>query len=191
MEIFDALLGRESVSPKFLIAPAPGEAERQRAFQAAMTAPDHGALRPWRFLVVEGEGLQRLAEVYGESVRRAEPGADPAVIETAREKALRSPLLIVCAAVTRDDHPKVPPVEQLVAASCATQNLLTAFHAMGYGAMLVTGPRAYDGYVKEQLGLAAADQIIGFMHVGTPAPERAAKPKKRPEQAHHVRLWPE
>lgn len=190
MEIFEALLGRESVSPKFLTAPAPSEAERQRAFQAAMTAPDHGALRPWRFLVVEGDGLLRLADVYGESARREQPDADPAVIETAREKALRSPLLIVCAAATRDDHPKVPPVEQLAAASCATQNLLTAFHAMGYGAMLVTGPRAYDAYVKEQLGLAAADHIVGFMHVGTPAPDRPAKAKKRPETAHHVRPWP-
>ncbi len=191
MEVFEALLGRESVSPKYLLAPAPGEDERRRAFQAAMTAPDHGAIRPWRFIVVEGEGLQRLGEIYAESVRRADPAADPAVAEVAREKALRSPLLIVCAAVTRGDHPKVPVVEQVAAASCATQNLLTAFHAMGYGAMLVTGPRAYDAFVKERLGLRGDDHIVGFLHVGTASPDRPAKPKTRPEAAHHVRSWPD
>lgn len=191
MEIFEALLGRESVSPKHLTAPAPSEADRQRAFQAAMTAPDHGAIRPWRFLVVEGEGLERLGDLYAESVRRAEPDADPAVAETARGKALRSPLLIVCAAVTRSDHPKVPPVEQIASAACATQNLLTAFHALGYGAMLVTGPRAYDAYVKEELGFAPDDHIVGFLHVGTASPERGGKSKKRPDVAHHVRSWPE
>ena len=154
-----------------------------------MTAPDHGALRPWRFLVVEGEGLQRLGEVFAEAARRANPGADAAVIETAREKALRSPLLIVAAAVVKHEGTKIPEIEQVVAAGCATQNLLNAFHAQGYGAMLVTGDRAYDSGVKRALGLDDKDHIVAFMHVGTPT-EKSEKKKVRAEVAHHVRSWP-
>jgi len=190
MDALQALLTRESVSARYLTAPAPGPAERELAFRAALTAPDHGALKPWRFLVVEGEGLRRLGEVYAAAARRAQPDADPAVLEQAREKALRSPLLIVCAAAVRGDHPKVPVIEQVVAAGCATQNLLNAFHAQGYGAMLVTGERAYDAGVKQALGLSPDDHIVGFLHVGTPAADRPAKPKARPETAHHVRSWP-
>lgn len=189
MEALHALTSRESVSPKLLGEPSPSAAERETAFRAAMTAPDHGALRPWRFLVVEGEGLTRLGEVFADAARRANPGADPAVIETAREKALRSPLLIVAAAVVKHEGTKIPEIEQVVAASCATQNLLNAFHAQGYGAMLVTGDRAYDAGVKQALGLGERDHIVAFMHVGTPT-ARPDKRKARPELAHHVRSWP-
>jgi nitroreductase len=190
MEALQALTSRESVSPRHLGGPAPSAAEREVAFKAAMTAPDHGALRPWRFLVVEGEGLQRLGEVFAEAARRANPGADPAVIESAREKALRSPLLIVAAAVVKREGTKIPEIEQIIATGCATQNLLNAFHAQGYGAMLVTGDRAYDAGVKRALGLDEKDHIVAFMHVGTPTGERSEKKKVRAEVAHHVRSWP-
>lgn len=190
-DVFEALLTRQSISPKYLVAPGPRPEELERAFATAMTAPDHGALKPWRFLVVEGAGLGKLGDLYAEGLKREKPEAGAEELEVARSKALRSPLLIVCAAVVREDHPKVPPVEQVVAAACATQNLLVAFHALGYGAMLVTGPRAYDPVVKEGLGLKPGDSIVAFMHVGTVSPERAAGRPKRAEAAHHVRSWPE
>ncbi len=186
MEVFDALLTRQSVSAKDLGLPVPNAAEREKAFAAALTAPDHGAVRPWRFLTVEGEGLQRLGEVFAQSARRA--GDDEAEADKARGKALRSPLLIVCAAKVNPGHPKVPVIEQVIAAGCATQNLLTAFHALGYGAVLVTGGRAYDAGVKEALGLGPDDAIVGFLHVGTP--QQPQRPRNRPPVAHHVRSWP-
>jgi len=186
VEALDALLTRQSVSAKDLGLPVPTAEQRERAFAAALTAPDHGAIRPWRFLVVEGEGLARLGEVFAAAVRRE--GAEEKDVESARGKALRSPLLIVCAAKVNPSHPKVPVVEQVIAAGCATQNLLTAFHAMGFGAVLVTGGRAYDAGVKQALGLGAEDAIVGFLHVGTP--QQPQRPRTRPPVAQHVRAWP-
>lgn len=186
MEALDALLTRQSVSAKDLGLPVPTAEQRERAFAAALTAPDHGAIRPWRFLVVEGEGLARLGEVFAAAARRE--GAAEKDVESAHGKALRSPLLIVCAAKVNPSHPKVPVVEQVIAAGCATQNLLTAFHAMGFGAVLVTGGRAYDAGVKQALGLGAEDAIVGFLHVGTP--QQPQRPRTRPPVAHHVRAWP-
>jgi len=190
MDALQALTERQSVSARYLGAPAPSAEERAAAFKAAMAAPDHGALRPWRFLVVEGEGLGRLGEVFAEAAQRAKPDADPAVIESAREKALRSPLLIVAVAQVKHEGTKIPAVEQIIAASCATQNLLNAFYAQGYGAMLVTGDRAYDAGVKRALGFAEGDHIVGFLHVGTPSAALPEQRKARAEVAHHVRAWP-
>ena len=65
-------------------------------------------------------------------------------------------------------HPKVPEVEQVVAVGAAIQNLWLAAHSMGYGAAWKTGSHAYDAGVKSALGLRAADQIIGFVHIGRP-----------------------
>ncbi len=189
MDAMDALLSRESVSAKFLGTPTPSAEERRRAYEAAMRAPDHAALRPWRLIEFEGKGLERLAELYYDQAKRAQPDVDPAVWETARDKALRSPLMIAVAAVVRERHPKAPVVEQIVAAGCAAQILLTAFHAMGYGAVMVTGARAYDAEFKKALGLEEKDCLVGLIHVGTPQADRPAAEKLRPAVEDHLVRW--
>ncbi len=189
MDTLDALLSRESVSAKFLTEPAPSAAHRRQAYEAAMRAPDHGALRPWRIIEIEGEGLERLGQLYYDSAKRAQPDVDPAVWETARAKALRSPLMIGIAAVVRENHPKAPVIEQVVAAGCTAQILLTAFHAQGYGAVMVTGGRAYDPAFKQALGLEGKDHLIGLIHVGTPQEERPPSGKIRPTLEDHLIRW--
>ena len=82
---------------------------------------------------------------------------------------------------------KVPPVEQLVATAAATQNMLNALHAKGYGAILVTGAPCYDEAVKAALGLAAKDHLLGFVHIGTP--NGTAAGKQRPAPAEFLREW--
>ncbi|MFZ3183474.1 MAG: nitroreductase family protein, partial [Pseudomonas sp.] len=60
MEALDALLNRVSV-PR-LTEPAPDAAQRELLFRAALRAPDHGQLRPWRFITVEGAAREQLGE---------------------------------------------------------------------------------------------------------------------------------
>ncbi len=189
MDTLDALLSRESVSAKYLMEPAPSAEHRRQAYEAAMRAPDHGAVRPWRLLEFEGEGLERLGQLYYDQAKRAQPDVDPAVWETAQAKALRSPLMVGVAAVVREDHPKAPVIEQVVAAGCAAQILLTAFHAQGYGAVMVTGARAYDAEFKKALGLEEKDHLIGLIHVGTPLDDRPPAGKKRPTVEDHLIRW--
>jgi hypothetical protein len=50
-----ALLARASVPPRQLGDPSPGEAALDLAVAAALRAPDHGWLKPWRFVFVTGE----------------------------------------------------------------------------------------------------------------------------------------
>ncbi len=189
MNTLDALLTRESVSARFLVEPTPTPEHRRIAYEAAMRAPDHGAIRPWRILEFEGEGLERLSQIYYECAKRAQPDVDPAVWETAKSKALRSPLMLCVVAVTKKNHPKAPLIEQVLAAGCAAQILLTAFHAQGYGAVMVTGARAYQPYMKQALGLEQKDHIIGFIHLGTPLADRPPSQKVRPKVEDHVIRW--
>ncbi|MDE2305035.1 MAG: nitroreductase family protein, partial [Gammaproteobacteria bacterium] len=80
---------------------------------------------------------------------------------------LRSPCLVVVGCVIRRDQPKVPEVEQLLAAGAAVQNLCLAAHALGYGAMWKTGPAAYEPEVKQAVGLAPQDHLVAILHLGT------------------------
>lgn len=146
--------------------PAPSPAEIETILAAAVRAPDHGKLRPWRFLLIASEGRHRLGEVLVEALARREPDAPAPLLQKEREKPLRAPLIVVVVAKVVPDHAKIPEIEQVISAGAAAQNIQLAAHALGYGCMWRTGAAAYDDHVKAALGLAPTDQIVGFMYLG-------------------------
>ncbi|MDF0732277.1 nitroreductase family protein [Pseudomonas entomophila] len=172
MEALDALLNRVSVAR--LTDPAPNEAQREALFQAALRAPDHGQLRPWRFLTIEGQGREKLGELFAEAVQ-AKGEASQAALDKARAMPLRAPLLIVVIARLQD-HFKVPKSEQRLAAACAAHGILIAAHAQGVGAMWRTGDLSFDAHVQRGLGLAQNEELLGFLYVGTPISEPRTAP---------------
>jgi len=171
MDALDALINRVSIP--LLEAPGPTEEELALMFRAALRSPDHGAVRPWRFLVVEGEARDRL----GELMLKGGLAQDPQLPEEKRQKLLKAPLraptVVVVIAATRE-HPKAPKVEQLISAGCAAHGILLAAHALGLGAMWRTGGPAYDPLVRQGLGLGEGEEVVGFIYLGTPSRGRAA-----------------
>ncbi len=174
MDALTALLTRTSV-PR-VTGPVPSEEALQAMFAAALRAPDHGQLRPWRFLRIEGESLQRLADLFGAAAQADKPALSPEDVESARGKALRAPLVIVSIARVVET-PKVPVQEQDMATACATHAMLVAAHAQGIGAVWRTGPFAVHPVVRAGLGLAANERVIAFLYVGQPTgPLRTPQP---------------
>ncbi len=172
MDLTTAIQTRASVGA--LTEPAPEGAALMRLLEAGAAAPDHGRLRPWRFILVRGAARERLGAVFAAALARAEPEATAPLLERERAKPLRAPLILVVAAHVVA-HPKVPAIEQILAAGAAAQNILLAAHAAGFGAMWRTGEPAYDEGVKAALGLAPEDAVVGFLYLGTrrdPATER-------------------
>lgn len=183
MEALDVLLNRVSV-PR-LTDPAPDAAQREALFQAALRAPDHGQLRPWRFMTVEGEGRVRLGELFAEAVSLKDE-ADQAALDKARAMPLRAPLLVLVIARTRQ-HPKVPVSEQVLAAGCAAHGILLAAHAQGIGAVWRTGEFSYSAHVAKGLGLEEGEELIGFLYLGTPMGELRKAPVLKTED--FVSAW--
>jgi nitroreductase len=184
MEAIEALNSRRS--PSRFADPAPDDVQLSAILGAAMHAPDHGKLKPWRFIVLRGDARNRFGDVMAAAMKRREPEAADNMIEREREKPLRAPLIVALAASIKEGH-KIPVIEQMLAAGAAAQNVMVAAHALGFGAAWKTGAPAYDNYVKEALGLAASDAIVGFLYLGTPA----APPMTLPpvELSSFVRSW--
>jgi nitroreductase len=166
MQAIDALLTRRSA--RTLSDPGPDAAALDLMFAAAARAPDHGRLRPWRFIVIEGEARVRFGELLADHLRRSHPGAGEETVQRERQKAFRAPLLVVVAAAIVS-HVKVPAVEQIITAGAAAHSMMLAACALGFNAMWKTGAPAYDATVKSALGLAAADAIVGFLYIGSEA----------------------
>ena len=187
MTVLDVLNSRQSVKADLLNEPAPTDDLLAQVLQTAMSAPDHGAIRPWRFHVIKGDARLRLSDVFEEALLLRDPDADEAAITKIRSKPMRAPMIVVVSAVIHEDHPKVPAIEQVLAVGGATQNILNACFASNIGAVLVTGWVAFDRHVKKSFGLLEKDAIIGFIYMGT-APDEM-RLKKRPDAKEYTHNW--
>ena len=144
---------------------APSREQLTQVLQAAVHAPDHGRLRPWRFMVIEGDQRQKFGELLAATAKRRVSALSESDLQRERGKALRAPMIIVTACKVVPGT-KVPDIEQVLAVGAATQNILLALHAMGFAAAWKTGEAAYDPDVKKALGFAAADHIVGLIYTG-------------------------
>lgn len=186
MDALTALLTRSSAN--HLVEPAPMGESRERIFRAALRAPDHAHLRPWRFLVVEGEGRAHLGSALARAMQRHAPDTVPQVLARLRANPLRAPLVVVLVAHL-SAHPKVPEIEQLHSLACAAGNILLAAHAEGYGAIWRTGEVSYTAELRVELGLAENERVLGMLYLGT-----AEGPSKMLEELPleaHFRPWPQ
>jgi nitroreductase len=184
MDALELLLGRESAMK--LASPGPDRQALDVMFQSALRAPDHGRLRPWRFVVVPEDKRERFGEVMADCLRRQHPEASAEMLQRERDKAMRAPVIVVVAAAVNRGH-KIPEVEQLVSAAAAAENIMLAANAQGYGAMWKTGAPAYDATVKQALGLDPDNDIVGFLYVGTQV--GAGSPAARPVVQDLVSVW--
>lgn len=162
MNALELLLERQSDSK--LTTPGPSTEQLEIIKQAALRVPDHAGLKPWEFILVEGDARNKLGEIYYQAA--VNKGADSKVIERARELPLRAPLIIVCIAKYKP-HAKVPRIEQVQSAGCAVMAMQQAAFAQGLAGVWRTGDYAHDAFVKEQLGLDEADELVGFLYLGT------------------------
>jgi nitroreductase len=176
MDLFAAINTRSSAAR--LTEPVPSQADLTRMLEAAVRAPDHGHMAPWRFLIIEKEARERLADAVAEARKIRTPDATPEALEAERQKIRRAPMIILVACAAQINHPKIPEIEQMLAVGAAVQNLLLAAHALGYGAVWKTGHGAYDAHVKAALGLQPTDHIIAMVHIGTPLAVNPVRPPK-------------
>src|SRR3981081_1691288 len=146
MQAIDVLLQRRSA--RALTEPAPDEGALQLIFSSAVRAPDHGRLRPWRFVVVRGGARERLGELFAAQVQRAQPQLGAEAMQRERLKALRAPLIVVIAAHC-NPAVKIPLIEQTLSAGAAAHAMMLAAFALGFNALWKTGG-AGDCGAREQ-----------------------------------------
>ncbi|WP_201525129.1 nitroreductase family protein [Bordetella pseudohinzii] len=175
-------------SMKFLRAPAPKPDELAQILQAAMSAPDHGALRPWRFVRIQGEAIGRFADAALDAVKRSgDPRMTPEKEKSVRAWMAEVPLFLALAAKI-DHNSKVREQEQVLAAGAAVMNILNDTHMLGYGAFWSTGLGTYVEEVQEILGLDPLEyRFLGYLAIGTPA--CAVPPANRPDFRDFLTEW--
>jgi nitroreductase len=175
---------RQTILPKRLSAPGPNAAQLAQILAAAASAPDHGQLLPWRFILVPSALRGLLAEQFAAALLERDAAARPEQVEQAREKAFRAPCLLLLVVDGGRGDPQIDLAERLLSAGCAVQNLLLMATARGFGSALTSGKALKAAGLRRLFGLADAEHALCFVNLGT---AHARKPVRlRPAMADYV-----
>lgn len=166
-----------------LKSPAPTSDEMELLFKAALRAPDHKGLKPWKYLVYSGkESLNQLGSLFLKAslaeVQDSGGELEPSKQERIASLPHRAPMVIVAIAKNYG-HEKVPHVEEVLSTGAGVQNILLGAYDLGYGAYWRTGPLCFNRYLKALLGAEEKESIVGFIYLGTP--DAVLKPKAVPD----------
>lgn len=172
MDAIDALMTRRSYSRGSLLQPAPNRTELAQILQAAMTVPDHGNLKPWRFVVIQGQGMKDLEgllrSIYEGEVENEE------YFQRFIQEIINTPMMIcVYSAINQDTIVSV--LDQQLAGAAACEHILLAAHAMGFGGIWHT--QETDDALRQMLQMGQEDQVLGIISLGTPKRTSRAKRK--------------
>lgn len=174
-QALQALLSRYSVGPKHLVEPGPSDAQLRLMTQAALRAPDHGELVPWRLKLVRGAARARLAELFAAAARAA--GKDEAGAALDAERALKPPLTVAVVARIDLGHPQVPAHEQWIALGGALAQFMAAAHLLGFGGKMLSGAKVRNPQIAAAF-CAPGETLVGWITLGTPAKTPAGPSRK-------------
>ncbi len=179
-----ALLSRHSLGPRWMVAPGPDAQQLALAAQAALRAPNHGRLQPWRLVTIDEAQRPALAALFEQFARDA--GKSEEEVATERERAWNGPVLVAWVARIASNVEKVPPHEQWICVGAAMANFMNAVHSMGFGAKILSGrkclhPALVQAFCEE------GEQLVGFTCIGTAT--KQPEPREKDEVAPRLSAW--
>lgn len=173
--LLESLLGRHSQGIRHLVEPGPDADALALMAEAALRAPDHAGLVPFRFKAVAGPAREPLADLFEQVAREA--GKDEDSVRIERQRAGKAPVTVAVIARVDLGHPLVPAHEQWAAVGGAVTNFLNAAHALGYAGKMLSGAKA-----RAPLLVAAfcepGETLVGWIALGTAARPVAARDSK-------------
>jgi nitroreductase len=179
------LLSRQSVGIKHLREPGPSDEQLQCMVDAALRAPDHAGLVPFRFAAVRGAARERLGDLFVQAALEGGKSEGDARIE--RERAQRAPVTLAVVARIDGGHPMVPAHEQWACVGGALTNLLNAAHAMGFGGKMLSGAKVRHPLLQQAF-CEPGEVLLGWIALGTPADSPSRKGSK-PRASDVLREW--
>lgn len=171
---------RQTILPRRLLSPGPDAQQLDMILNAAASAPDHGQLQPWRFVLVPQDQRGQLAEVFGAALIERDANATPEQIAQAREKAHRAPLLLLAVVDGLKGDLDIDLAERIVSSGCAVQNMLLMATALGYGSALTSGKALKSPALRALFGLGASEQALCFVSIGTAQSRKSARLRPAP-----------
>lgn len=147
----------------------------EKIIEAGTFAPTHKRTDPWRFVVFEGEGRNKLSEAMVAGYKNSRDASEISAEKLHKMEAspFRAPVIILvwCAAGRGKINP--PLWEDHAAVAACLQNMSLAAHGFGLGSVWRSGDvgnwpevqafcKTEDDHFKPEKG----DMVMGLLYVG-------------------------
>jgi nitroreductase len=179
MNLKDLIERRRNVKPSFFTGEVIPDSDVLAILNTANWAPTHGYTEPWRFVVFSGNAIADFANFQSKLYESLTPNERFEERKFAKLKEI--PLLashIIAIAVSPVVKSKIPLIEEIVATSCAVQNMLLTAASKSIAVHWTSGGMTYTEEMKSFLGCKTKDLILGFLYLGK-APDKINKKGKR------------
>jgi nitroreductase len=180
------LLARQSLGGKHLMEPGPSDDDLAQMTAAALRAPDHGELVPFRFALVRGEARESLASLFRQAALDA--GKDEADADLDADRARRAPVTVAVLARIDLGHPQVPAHEQWMAVGGALANWMNAAHLLGYAGKMLSGRKVRSPLLQRAF-CGPGEVLVGWVSLGT-AGRPAGTPRSKACAGEVLVEWP-
>ena len=148
----------------------------RKILSVGIRVPDHGALKPWRLIVITGAKRKQIDEeiIFPEFIK-ANPGAS-AENQSIEKTRLQRADVVIAVISSPVQHKSIPKWEMQLSAGAVCTTLLYAAQSLDYAAQWLTEWYSYNQTMLERLGgEPTKEQIAGFIYIG----EKVTAPMER------------
>ena len=173
-------LTRRSVTAKNMDSKPINKEDLETILSAGIRVPDHGALSPWRIIVMQGETLKEIdKKIISSEYKKNNPNKKEEEINMESFRLQRASVVIAVIS-TPINHRTIPKWEMHLSAGAVCMNILSSAQSMGFAAQWLTEWYAYNAKMLTHLGgELGKDKVAGFIYIGYKKEE--PRERKRPE----------
>lgn len=149
----------------------------------AVWVPNHKMTEPWRFVIVHGESVKKVAELNRKFSATGSSDEDRKRNgEKAYQKIMDVPVLLM---VIMDENP-IPKLreEDYASTSCLIQNFSLLAWEKGIGMIWKTGALTIQPDFRELIGVKRGEKVVGMLQIGYP--EKVPKARSRADVANRM-----
>jgi nitroreductase len=147
---------RRSIKNGYLDQEVPLELVEQ-LLEIAVWAPTHGLREPWRFIFVSSEQKETFVDQLVQTF--------PKEMQENRRNYFSQPAAFLIVVMQEDPRQKQWE-EDFGAVSSLIQNFQLLAWEQKLGVVWKTNPHIYDPKVRDLVGVAPGEKIVGFLHLG-------------------------
>jgi nitroreductase len=172
---------RRSITAKNMIDNNINEDDLEAILDCGIRVPDHGALNPWKLIVIKNNARFRIGnDILAKEFKINNPTATEEEIDYERKRFCRANV-IIAVLFKPVSHPKIPLWEMELSSGAVCTTLLIAAQSLGYAAQWLTEWYAYSkAMIIELGGNPDTDKVAGFIYIGNKEkdPIERRRPKK-------------
>ena len=172
---------RRSITAKNMIDNNINEDDLEAILDCGIRVPDHGALNPWKLIVIKNNARFRIGnDILAKEFKINNPTATEEEIDYERKRFCRANV-IIAVLFKPVSHPKIPLWEMELSSGAVCTTLLMAAQSLGYAAQWLTEWYAYSKAIIIELGgNPDTDKVAGFIYIGNKEkdPIERRRPKK-------------